>query len=459
MASRVLNSLLEGKRGLSRNALLNTAGQGVQATAWIVAFPFAVRVLGIERVGLLGLVWAILTYATVFDWGLSRASTRALAQIPAEDRRTERNRWAWTAIYSQMAFGLVGTMILLVAAALFPSTWVGGPENLAEEARVALRIVAFAIPLVLVSNGFQSVLEADLRFAYVNIAKSLAGVLSAAALLLGATCRLDLPGFTALLAAARVAATLLMAAVTMCVFPAMRRAPVPEWSIARRLLGFGGWIMISNWVGPVLLMGDRLIVAGLLSVQDLGFYTVPQEVVIRLLILHATVATAAYPAFSGMFSQVDAKGLRNAWREGLLLMGLIAVGVVAIGWVGPTVLRIWLGREVSEGSGALLRVLSIGGALQGLAQLPAVLVQSAGHPDRIVKTQVVVLGPYLVAAVLLVRSYGTMGAAWAWVGRSVCQMVAYFLLATGILRTRAVGGLTTSHVRGRATPEESGGES
>jgi O-antigen/teichoic acid export membrane protein len=411
-------------------------GQGIQLAAWTISFPLAARALGVERVGILGLMWAFLVYASIFDLGLSRASTWALARVPATGHAERWARWAWSAICGQAVLGIAGMTVALMAVTLAEHARAVHSPSLTKEAFAAFRLVALAVPFALISNGFQGVLEARLRFGRVSIVKSVSGILNGAALVLGAIFGFGLLGFAAMITAARAATAISMGMMAVLTFPSLRRMPVLEWAIAQRLLRFGGWAMGSNWIAPVLLMGDRVIVAAFLSARDLGYYTISQEIVIRLLVLYTTIATVAYPAFSATFVQSDARAVRETWRVGLLLMGLVSFGVLAAGSVAPALLRAWLGFNSTQVA-ALSRVLAVGGILQGIAQLPLTWVQSAGRPDLVLKTQIAVVGPYALAVVLLVQTYGVFGAAWAWTGRAACQAVVYFSLALSLFRVRA----------------------
>jgi O-antigen/teichoic acid export membrane protein len=415
-----------------RNSAFNLAGQAIPAAIWAAALPLALRALGIERIGLLGLIWVLLGYVTIFDWGLSRALTKLLSEARGHGSAASFARHAWTGIACQGVVGALGLLAVVGLTAVFPLGWVGAAESLAGEARGALRVAALALPMMLVANGFQSVLEAELRFAQVGAARVVSGLLSAGALFIGAVLGLDLVGFAAVL----VLAKLLAAAVFGVVAVRSARLPPPEaprWATVQELFHFGKWVMVSNWLGPLLLVGDRVIVATALPASDLGYYTVPQEVVVRLLVISGGVAVAAFPALTALISRGDMRGALRVWRQGLVLLALATLGMIGLALCGREVLAAWMGSGVASVSGALLQVLALGGAMQGLAQLPAVLLQAAGRPDWVTKVQAAVVGPYLVGVFGLVRTNGVEGVAWAWTGRACVQMLGYFILAFIVL--------------------------
>jgi O-antigen/teichoic acid export membrane protein len=79
---------------LRRNILWNLAGAGLPLLAGAALIPFLVRESGIEVFGILTLVWALIGYFSLFDFGLGRALTQQVAQErPARCRRWSRAAW------------------------------------------------------------------------------------------------------------------------------------------------------------------------------------------------------------------------------------------------------------------------------------------------------------------------------------------------------------------------------
>jgi O-antigen/teichoic acid export membrane protein len=70
--AKAIPNLTSG-RLLARNTIWNLIGQLVPLLVGMVAIPPLVRGLGIDRFGLLSLVWVIIGYFSFFDLGLGRA--------------------------------------------------------------------------------------------------------------------------------------------------------------------------------------------------------------------------------------------------------------------------------------------------------------------------------------------------------------------------------------------------
>lgn len=68
-----------GSRGIARNIVWNQAGYLVPVLVALGAVPVLVDALGSARFGVLTLIWAVVGYFTLFDFGLGRALTQHFA--------------------------------------------------------------------------------------------------------------------------------------------------------------------------------------------------------------------------------------------------------------------------------------------------------------------------------------------------------------------------------------------
>src|SRR6267142_1456869 len=65
---------------LARNTAFNFIGQLLPLVAGVGLMPYIVKGLGPDRFGVLGIVWVVFGYFSMFDFGLGRATTKFLAQ-------------------------------------------------------------------------------------------------------------------------------------------------------------------------------------------------------------------------------------------------------------------------------------------------------------------------------------------------------------------------------------------
>src|ERR1019366_9056928 len=82
------------------------------------------------------------------------------------------------------------------------------------------------------------------------------------------------------------------------VVPELRRSIAWERAVMGPLLSFGGWMTVSNVVGPLMLYMERFAIGVLLSATAVAYYATPFEVVTKLLIISTAISAVMFPAFS-----------------------------------------------------------------------------------------------------------------------------------------------------------------
>ena len=99
------------RRAGVRNFALNLAGNVVPMMVALASFPMLSRLAGIERLGVLGLTWALIGYLSLLDLGLTRVVVRRVAQSLARGTRVgirfrAPNRWLLAAFTAAVAIVL-----------------------------------------------------------------------------------------------------------------------------------------------------------------------------------------------------------------------------------------------------------------------------------------------------------------------------------------------------------------
>src|SRR5712691_11982943 len=102
------------------------------------------------------------------------------------------------------------------------------------------------------------------------------------------------------------------------------------------LLCFGFWMTLSNLIGPLMVTADRFIISFLLGAGVVAYYTVPFDVIVRLLVIPAALTSALFPRFAHLFSsrkdellRVYGKGLAVMLTVMLPLCLIVALGAYA----------------------------------------------------------------------------------------------------------------------------------
>ena len=149
---------------------------GAPMLVGIMTIPYLIRSLGTDRFGVLTLAWSLIGYFSLFDFGLGRTLTQAVAERLGTGREQDVPVVLWTALTLMIVLGLVG---LLAGAMLTP--WIVRrvlriPTSLEAETITAFLILALSVPATITTTGLRGALEAYHRFGVTSGLRAAMGI-------------------------------------------------------------------------------------------------------------------------------------------------------------------------------------------------------------------------------------------------------------------------------------------
>lgn len=397
---------------LGRNVALTLAGLGLPLLMGAFSIPYIIEKLGTGRFGVLTLIWAIFGYFSLFDFGVSKALTKQVAE--ARDDAERSGAVVRAGLTFLLGFGILLSVMLY---AIFPLATAAGVFKDTLENRSCINWLVFGMPFLLVSNGLRGILEGLGIFGAPAIARILLGV---------STFGLPLPLLVFWPSLDVLVIGLVMGRVVTVVTQAwacvslLRLALHSKLSPSefKRLLTFGGWMMLSNLVSPLMVFADRFVISASPSASNLAYYTTPFEVVTRLLVVPAAITTVLFPEMAKLQGERQYERLASLNRRGVLVMTLIMLPCAVIGVLGAnTILTWWLGTQFADMATVPMQIMCVGVLFNSLAQFPFSLIQAVGRVKLIACIHCFELPLYFVLLSALLTNYGINGAAWAWLIR------------------------------------------
>lgn len=421
------------RSGHTLNVVLNVAGIAFPVLAGVLTVPALVRHLGQERFATLALGWTIVGYFSVLDLGLGRALTMHIARYARAGGSPAMAALVRAGRRLMLALGLVWTLALVAVFPLVERHWPPLSAQAVSPA-VAWTMLVLCIPVTLWMNSSTSILEAQSRFVHVNAVRIPLGVATYAGPLIASFFVQDIGWIFCSLLVTRVLGAVVLAWQVRHEFvPDAGTLPAAD---IRSLLKFGGWMTVSQIVGPVLVYFDRFAIAAIISAAAVTHYTIPFDVLTRLPLFPMAVMSVLFPIFVQANSAQDEPPSRQAYSTGkttlqlLLVVWLPAMALAA--FLGPTLLRLWVGEELASASAPVWQWLIVGVAVNGLAHLPLTLLQSKGRTDIIAGLHLLELPLYLLAVWWALKTHGIVGAAVVWTLRVTVDA---FLLQAFALKT------------------------
>ena len=422
---------------IAGNLAWNLAGEIAPALTALVAIPILLHRLGAERFGVLTISWMTAGYFGLFDLGLGRALTQAMAQDWS--RRNGRGAAAlfWTAFAMMLALGAVAAILLAMIAPYLARDVLRIPPALQDETRLGFYLIAGGLPMLISTSALRGALTAGERFDLLNLIRTPVGIVSFAAPVLMLPFTRNLAWLIGVLMLNRAMSWLIYLVAVLRVFPEVRAHRALNRNCVRPLLGFGIWVTISAVIAPILLYLDRFLIGGLMSLEALTAYAVPMEIVSKSFIFPAAVAGVMFPAFARALANGDTIGIdlfaRAVKLTGLALCPMCAAAVT----FAPQIMALWIDRRFSAQSSRVLQILAGGAFVTGLAWIPLALLHGARRPDLPALLHLADAPLYALLLAIGIPRFGLSGAAFIWSGRLLLENLIIFAMASRFLKVPA----------------------
>ena len=409
---------------LRHNVLWNLAGAGLPLLAGAALIPYLVREAGIEVFGILTLVWALIGYFSLFDLGLGRALTQQAAQKLAAGRDGEVPSLVKSGLMMAALMGAIGGVLLAVFAEPLAVSVLKVSEALRTDVFHALLIAAVCVPVTTVTVGLRGVLEAYEDFRDVNLLRMVLGLAN-----------FGLPALSVYWFGPSLVPMVASLMVARLVFA------IAHWMLVRRRLGgglgrvmlqradivgllsFGVWMTVSNIVSPLMVTADRFVISAVLGAAVVAYYTVPSEVLARVLILPGALTGALVPRLASLLTD-DVEAAHRLYRRCVVLTAGVLLPLCAVIALGAHWgLSLWLGADFAERSAPVVSILAIGLFLNGVAFVPFAAVQAAGFARMTAQLHLAEAVIYFPVLWFALGHFGLAGAAAAWTLRVGVDLV------------------------------------
>jgi O-antigen/teichoic acid export membrane protein len=388
---------------IGRHTIYNLAGSIAPMFISIVTVPIYLHLVGNTRYGILALVWMFLGFFGVFDPGIGRAASYHIARLhdaPARDRGDV----FWTALVINLGFGIAGGLILYFAAQPLFVSGFKMPPALRAEVIASLPWLAASIPISIVGSVLGGVLQAREWFGVSNAINIFNTVLTQIVPLVVAF--FHGPDLTWLIIAILFARTIGFIPNFWAVAKALPLGAGGYFKrkLVKTLFAYGGWVTITNLLGPFLTSMDTAKVS----------------------VIPNALLTSLFPKLSRHKADDADRMASNAVIElAAVTTPLIVAGLVAM----PIFMRLWVGPAFAAHAAPVGTILLLGMWINGLAYVPYGHLQAQNRPDIVAKFHAIEVVPYLAILWLGLHYFGLIGAAWATTLRVTVDALLLFAVA------------------------------
>src|SRR5205085_10602154 len=129
-------------------AIWNLIGTCSPILIAMICLPVLKHTLGTDRLGVITLAWVFIGYFGLFDFGISRALTKLIAEKLGQRQFREIPSLVWTSLFLMATAGLAGAALTFALSPWLVQRFVKVPAILQQEALHAFYWLSISIPLV-----------------------------------------------------------------------------------------------------------------------------------------------------------------------------------------------------------------------------------------------------------------------------------------------------------------------
>ncbi|SAK49532.1 lipopolysaccharide biosynthesis related membrane protein [Caballeronia temeraria] len=393
-----------------KNIVINFAGLIIPAFVSLATVPAYIHALGLERYGVVALVWILIDYFGILGFTMSVAAQNRISKAHSAGDSRASVEVLWSVVWANLMIGVLVGAAVYASGLFYVSCCMSIESGLRHEVTMGLPWLALAVPVANVTCAFGAALTGVERFGVFNTTQTLGTVLFqlvplGVAFVIG-------PTFQNVLAAA-ILMRLLTAARLAWQSSRMlgvSRVMGPRREVVKSLFDFGGWMFVGTVTSMVSESIDRVLIASTLGARLVALYSVPKNLVTRLNILAFAVERVLFPRLSA----VDSASAATLMQESSQFLASVLTPIVlaAMLAVGPF-LHVWVGNEVASVATPFARILIITMWIAGQADVVRILVQSHVSVGKAARTSMLQLPVYVAVLWIAIQQFGLMGAAVA----------------------------------------------
>jgi len=406
---------------LKLNVAANFASQLYTTLIGIILVPMYLNKMGAEAYGLIGFFSMLQAWFSVFDLGLTPTIARETARFSGGGLAAIdfcRIFRALSIIFVAVAAVCGGGLYLF--SPVLSEQWLQVKGLPLSEVELAVKIMAGCVAMRWMAGLYRGIITGVERLVWLSGFNVLVASLRFVAVLLS----MEFWGYTPTVFFWHQMAVGVLE-VAILGFKGVHLVPSVEklgerigWSLTSviPLLRFSLTIAFTSSVWVFVTQTDKLILSGILSLSEYGFFTLAVLLAGGITVVTAPLTSALLPRFARLFAENNFVEIIRLYHQFGQLVAVIAVSLmITLASCTESLLFAWTGNsEASLAASASLRLYALGNGMLALGAFPFYLQYARGdmHWHLVGNVGMVLL---LIPAIILAAShFGGEGAGWVW---------------------------------------------
>jgi O-antigen/teichoic acid export membrane protein len=402
---------------LKRNIIANFLGNGWTVLVTLGCVPLYIHFMGIEAYGLVGFFSVLMGVFSLLDMGLSATLSREMARLSGlADKAQEMRNLVRTLEVVYWGVAAVLAVVVISCSSLIAHNWVQAGQLSTQTVKNAIVLMGLALalqwPLNFYAGGLVG-LQRQVLLNSVNVV--MATIRGGGAVLILWLVSPTIHAFFGWQIISSGLRVFLVALLLWRSLPPTGLAAAFKVYLFRSIWRFAAGITAISTLTLILTQLDKIILSKMLTLKMFGYYTLATMAASAIGYLVAPCFIAIYPRFTQLVATENWTELRAFYHQGCQLVSvLILPTAVVIALFSGEILFLWTRSQVAaEQASVILSLLVIGGALNGLMNMPFALQLANGWTSLAVYGNAIAVAVMVPIIILLTWHFGAPGAAIA----------------------------------------------
>lgn len=389
--------------------------------------PLLLSELGVDEFGVRSILIMIVGYFSVLNLGISGAVTKYLSDYTSKHKPNFIEELLSTSLWMHIFIGIAGGMAILFAADYLVTDVFKIPEKIHDESILALKLASVTFFFTMINSWAGAIAAGFHRFDIYNYIMMLFGTLT----LLGSLV-LVLQGYS--LVGVSIANLVAACVVLLVYFIVFRKAKIQisrslviKKNVFVKLVKFGGHMAVFSVFSILFSQIDRILVGVYLGTAMLTYYVLPHQLSILIHQLSSKMMQFLLPLISSIDVN-DKSSILKICLKGvsvnLILSLSLALPIISF---GDNILLLWVGEEVQQASGPILKILALSYVLMSLTAVFSSIFGGMGYVHIVSLSSIAtgLVGVFLYY--LTIESFGLLGVSISGVVAVMCSILIYVL--------------------------------
>mgnify|MGYP001279238670 CR=1 FL=1 len=416
---------------LRDNILASYASQLYVALIGIVVVPVLIKLLGPESYGLVGFYSMLQAWFNLLDMGMSPSISRETARFHGGSSTAMSYRRLVRALEGVFVIiALLAGTVLLLGARGIAENWLNFDKLPLSEVIFAIQVMALIVALRWTCGLYRGIIIGSqqlVKLSGINITiATLRFVVVIPVLIYVASTPSAFFAFQLGIALFELALLIIFAYQLLPNLP--EGEPISwEWAPLKPVLWFSLTIAFTSSIWVMVTQADKLILSGILNLDEYGYFTLAVLAGSTIMLLSSPVGQSLMPRLSRLEAEGRHDTLIHVYRTGTQLVAILAgSAAITVACMARPLLLAWTGDPaLTDFAAPVLTLYAIGNGFLAVAAFPYYLQYAKGSLRLHLIGNLIFLLLLVPAIIWTTKTFGAVGAGWAWLGMNALTFVAW----------------------------------